>query len=56
MMFQVIAPTSAPKTHVVIDDRGIDDALADGGSHLELEHEDGDEVEEGRARPPPDAA
>ena len=34
--------------HVVVDDAGLDDALADGGGDTELEDEDRDEVEERR--------
>ena len=36
--------------HVVVDRDGIDDALADGRRHFQVEDEDGDEVEERRPR------
>ena len=42
--------------HVVVDDAGIDDALADRRRDAQVEDEDRDEVEEGRPQRPPAAA
>ena len=46
--FQTMAPTSAAKITVRIDHARLDDAGADGVGDVEPEHQEGDEIEEGR--------
>ena len=48
MTFQADRADQRAEDHVVVDDRGVDDALADGRGDLQLEQQDRDEVEEGR--------
>ena len=50
MMFQTMAPISAAKITLRIDDAGLDDAGADGLRDVEPEHQEGDEVEERRPK------
>ena len=47
-MFQTMAPISAPKITWSLMMAGRDDAGADGGGDMQAEHQEGDEVEEGR--------